>query len=450
MQATANHTTMTQGALPRQILFFSIPLIFSNLLQVLFNLADIAVVGQFVGSNALGAVGSTTTLITMFTGFLIGLSGGINTLVARYFGAGDQRGVHETVHTAALVSLVSGVLLLAIGVSLAWSILVLLGTKPELLDSAHLYLRIYFLGMPALALYNFGNAVFSAIGNTRKPLFYLTISGILNIILNLFFVIVCDMEVAGVALASIISQYLSAFLIILALLRSKDMYGLRVSALRLSGRRVVEILHIGLPAGCQNIVFALANLFIQAGVNTLSTTMVSGNSAAANADNIIYDVMMAFYVACSSFMGQNFGARQYDRVRKSYLICLVYSSGFGLVLGLLTLAFGRTFLGFFTPDAEVVEAGMKRLSIMCLSYGLSGFMDNTIAASRALGKTLIPTIVVILGSCIFRIIWVNTIFAHFRTIPSLYLLYPASWILTATAEIAYFIHVFRQMIPKAA
>lgn len=439
---------MTQGALPRQILFFSIPLILSNLLQVLFNLADIAVVGQFVGSNALGAVGSTTILITMFTGFLIGLSGGINTLVARYFGAADSRGVHETVHTAALISLASGAILLTLGVSLSRAILQLLGTKPELLESANLYLRIYFLGMPALALYNFGNAVFSAIGNTRKPLFYLTISGILNVILNLFFVIVCGLEVAGVALASIISQYLSAFLIILALLRSKETYGMQLSALRLNGSRAAEILRIGLPAGLQNIIFALANLFIQSGVNTFSTTMVSGNSAAANADNIIYDVMMAFYVACSSFMGQNYGARQYDRVRKSYLLCLVYSIGIGMILGLLTLAFGQTFLGFFTPDAEVVEAGMKRLSIMCLSYGLSGFMDNTIAASRALGKTLVPTIVVVLGSCVFRIIWVNTIFAYFRTIPSLYLLYPASWILTGAAEIIYFIRIYRQAVPK--
>lgn len=443
MSANATPSTMTQGPLAKQILLFSLPLILSNLLQVLFNLADIAVVGQFVGSIALGSVGSTSILVTMFTGFLIGLASGINVLVARYFGADDRKSVSEIVHTAALVSLCSGLLLLLIGVFLALPILRLLGTKPDLLDGAVLYLRIYFLGMPALAIYNFGNAVFSAVGDTKRPLQYLTISGILNVLLNLFFVIACHMEVAGVALASIIAQYLSAFLIVRALLTSKTEFGLQMALLRFHGRRAGEILQLGMPSGLQNMIFALANLFIQAGVNTFSTTMVSGNSAATNADGILFEVMAAFYTACGSFMGQNYGARKKDRVLKSFFISLAYSFGTGLILGVLLLCFGRQFLGFFSNDPAVIDAGLKRLNIMALAYSLSAFMDCSIAASRALGKTAIPTIMVLLGSCVFRIIWVNTIFAHFMTIPSLFLLYPCSWILTSTAEILYFVRVYR-------
>ena len=437
-----NMQDLTEGSLGKKILIFSVPLMLSNLLQVLFNMADIAVIGQFAGSLSLGAVGSTATLVTMFTGFLIGLSGGINVLTALYYGAKDKDSLSKTIHSAALVSLIMGVLLLVLGVGLSEWMLTALKTKEELLDKAVLYLRIYYLGMPALAIYNFGNAVYSAVGNTKKPLYYLGFSGVLNIILNLFFVIVCHMDVAGVA--SIISQYVSAVLILQALLRSKDIYALHPGKLRMDRELTRDILKLGMPSGLQNVIFQFANSFVQMGVNSFDATMVAGNSAATNADAMVYDVMAAFYTACGSFMGQNYGAGKKKRVRNSYLISLAYSFGIGLILGVSLVIFGRSFLSLFTRDAAVMDAGMYRLTIMGFSYCISAFMDCTIAAARAMGKSIAPMFIVIMGSCVFRVIWVYTVFAYFHTIPSLYLLYVFSWSITAVAEILYFIRIYKQ------
>ena len=379
---------LTEGKLARQIFLFSVPLMISNLLQALFNMADIMVVGQFVGPEALGSVGSTTILVTLFTGFLIGMGNGVNVMVARYFGARSDRDVSETVHTSLILCLLEGVVILVLGQLFSRAMLELLNTKEVLIDDAALYLRIYFLGMPAMAVYNFGNAVFSAVGNTKKPLLFLTTAGVANVVMNLFFVIVCGLGVAGVA---------------------------------------------------------IANLFIQSGVNSFDAVTVEGNSAAANSDALVYDVMNAFYMACSSFISQNMGAKKKKRMLQSYFISLAYSFGAGAVLGLSLVVFGRQFLSLFTKDAAVMEAGMARLRVMGFSYMVSAFMDNTIAASRGLGKALVPTIIVILGSCVFRVVWVYTIFAYFHTIDSLYLLYVFSWTITAVAEILYFAKSYRKL-----
>lgn len=437
---------LTTGSLWKKILLFSVPLMLSNVLQVLFNMADVAVVGRFAGSMALGSVGSTTTLVAMFTGFLIGLSGGINVLTAHYLGARDKKGITQIVHTAAIISLAIGIVLMLGGIGLSRGILLLLKTKSELIEAAVLYIRIYLCGMPAMAIYNFGNAVFSASGDTKRPLFYLMLAGVINVLLNLFFVIVCKMNVAGVALATIVSQYISATLILLALFRSSADIRMRLHDLRLDRKKAKDILAIGIPAGLQNAIFQIANLFIQTGVNSFDAVMVAGNSAAANADALVYDVMAAFYTACGSFMGQNYGAGKKERILKSYWICLAYSFGIGAILGGLLVCFGSTFLSLFTAEAAVMEAGMKRLSIMGVSYCVSAFMDNTIAASRAMGKGLVPTIIVIMGSCVFRVIWVYTIFAYFKTIPSLYLLYVFSWSITATAEMIYFFKIYKNTV----
>ena len=436
MKSTAR--SLTEGPLARQILIVSLPLALSNLLQVLFNMSDVAVVGRFAGSTALGAVGSTSIFVTLFTGFLIGLGNGINVLVARFYGARNAESVHKTVHSALLVSLLAGVLLLVVGLFGSPALLRLLNTKEDLLTGAILYLRVYFLGMPALALYNYGNAVFSAIGETQKPLRYLSFAGVLNILLNLFFVIVCRLDVAGVALASTIAQCVSAGLILRALTRVQDSYALHLREVRFDPIMTRRVLMLGLPAGFQNAIFAIANLFIQAGVNSFDSLMVKGNSAAANADALIYDAMAAFYMACASFMSQNYGAGKVDRGKKSYLISLAYSFGVGLVLGGTLMLFGRGFLALFTTEPAVIDAGMKRVSVMAMAYCISAFMDCTIAASRGLGKTVVPTIIVVMGSCVFRVVWVYTIFAQIHTIPSLYLLYPCSWALTAVAEMVYF------------
>lgn len=435
---------LTEGPLARQILIVSLPLALSNLLQVLFNMSDVAIVGRFAGSAALGAVGSTSIFVTLFTGFLIGLGNGINVLVARFYGARHPESVQKTVSSALLVSLIAGIVLLFAGLLGSPALLRLLNTKPDLMPGAVVYLRVYFLGMPALALYNFGNAVFSAIGETKKPLVYLSIAGALNIVLNLFFVIVCGLSVMGVALASAISQCVSAALILHALTGVQDCYALHLQDIRLDSDMTRRILLLGVPAGLQNAIFAIANLFIQAGVNSFDSLMVKGNSAAANADAMIYDAMAAFYMACASFMSQNYGAGKVERVKKSYFISLAYSFGVGLVLGALLLVFGRQFLALFTTEAVVIDAGMKRVKVMALAYCISAFMDCTIAASRGLDKTVVPTIIVVLGSCVFRVIWVYTIFARIHTIPALYLLYPCSWSLTALAEIIYFARCYRQ------
>ena len=437
------------GSLWKKIFLFSVPLMFTNILQVVFNMSDLAVVGNFVGPIALGAVGSTSILVTLFTGMLIGLAGGINAVTALFIGSGNKTELKQTVHTAALISLAAGVLITVLGIAFSRPVLTLMHTKDELIDDAVLYLRIYLLGMPALGLYNFGNAVLSASGDTKRPLYYLSFAGVLNVLLNLFFVIVCKMGVAGVAIASILSQYLSAVLILRVLFKSSAAFGLRLRELRITSDKAGRILKIGIPSAFQYALFAIANLFVQTGVNSFDHVMVEGNSAAANADPLVYDMMAAFYTACSSFIAQNYGAKKSDRMLKSYLICLLYSFVVGLVLGVGLYLLRYPFLSLFTSDTTVVDAGIKRLSIMALSYSVSAFMDCTIAASRGLGKSIVPTIVVIMGSCVFRILWIYTIFAHFRTIQSLYLLYVFSWTITAIAEIIYFVIVYRKVRPQA-
>ena len=439
---------LTEGSLGKKIFLFSLPLMLSNLLQVLFNMADIAVVGKFAGSNALGSVGSTSILVTLFTSFLIGVGGGINVLVALHIGAGNKKEAKETITTAYVLCLCMGILLLIVGISSARGILSLMNTKPELIDGAVLYLRIYFLGLPAVGVYNCGNAILSAAGDTKKPLYFLSIAGVVNVALNLLLVIVFHLDVAGVAIASIISQYISAILITYAITHGNNVYtiSLRHQTLRslVFKDKLTAILKLGLPSGLQNMVFMFANLFVQVGVNSFSATMVAANSAAANADGPVYEVMAAFYVACSSFMGQNLGAKKKDRVLKSYFVSLSYSFFIGLVLGLTILFMGPDFLLLFTSDPAVIELGMYRLKIMSVSYAFSAFMDCTIAASRGLGKTVVPTFIVIMGSCVFRVIWIYTIFAYFKTIPSLYLLYIFSWTITAMAEIIYFQAIYRK------
>lgn len=440
---------MTAGPLAPQILRFSLPLIASNMLQVLFNMSDIAVIGRFAGSIALGAVGSTTILVGLFTGFLIGLGSGVNVLCARYFGGRQTEELSRTVHTSALVCLATGVLWMLLGIAASQPVLRLMSTREELLPGAVLYMRIYFLGLPGLAVYNFGSAVFSAAGDTRRPLLYLTLSGIVNVALNLLFVVGLRMDVAGVAIASAVSQTLSAVLVVLALTRVVGPHRLRRSALSVDWAKARAILALGLPSGIQYGIFALANLFIQAAVNSFPTAMVSGNAAAANADSLVYDAMGAFYTACATFMSQNYGAGNRKRMLRSYWLTMAFSFLAGAVPGLLLFFFGPVFLSLFTTEAEIVAFGMKRLRIMGLSYAFSAFMDNTIAANRSLGKTALPTLFEVLGSCVFRILWIFTVFRFFRTIESLYLLYIFSWAITALAEMIYFFRVFRRLAPEA-
>lgn len=437
---------MCTGSLWKKIMVFSVPLMFSNILQVVFNISDVAVVGKFAGPIALGAVGSTSILVTLSTGILLGLASGVSALTALYIGAKNPGEVRKTVHTAAILMAFAGVAIMALGILAAGLILGVMGTKEELIAGAVLYLRLYLLGTPALAMFNLGNAVLSAAGDTRRPLYYLTGAGVVNVALNLFFVIVCRMGVAGVAVASVISQYISAVLVIRLLLASEESFALRLDCLKIDRDKLRRILRIGIPSAIQYALFAVANLFVQASVNTFDHVMVEGNSAAANSDPLVYDMMAAFYTACTSFIAQNLGAKKRERMLKSYYISLLYSFLLGLVLGVGFYVLRLPFLSLFTSEKAVVDAGVKRLSVMALSYCVSAFMDCTIAASRGLGKTIVPMFIVTAGSTVFRLLWIWTVFARFRTIESLYLLYVFSWTITAAAEIVYFARVFKSAV----
>ena len=443
---------MTSGSLWKNILLFSLPLMMTQVLEVLFNLSDVAIAGKYAYNTyiALGAVGSTTTLVSLFTGLLIGMGAGVNVAVARWLGIGDDESVERTTHTSLLLCLGTGLLVCLICLFFAEPMLRLLNTKEEFLPGAVLYMRIYALGLPGMGIYNCGNGILSATGDTKRPLIYLSVAGVLNVILNLVFVIGCNMSAEGVAIASAIAQWVSAVLIFVHLLRRQDACRLDMRKLRLHKAAAKRILMIGIPSGLQNAIFAVANLFVQAGLNSFDEITVSGAAAAANADTLVFNMMAAFYTACSSFMGQNWGACKHDRVLKSYLISLTYSFAIGAVLGGALLLWGREFLLLFTNEPEVIDAGMQRLGIMGFSYCVSAFMDCTIAASRGIGKSFIPTVIVILGSCVFRVIWVYTIFAHFHTIPSLYLLYIFSWTITSIAEIAYFVVCYRARLRSVA
>ncbi len=431
--------------LAKNIILFSLPLMFSNVLQVLFHMADVAVIGKFSGTVSLGAVGSTAVAITIFTGFLIGVGGAVNSLCSRHIGSENVVELRRTMHTSLLLSLIIGTVILVIGVTGSRALLSLLGTKDELIDKATDYMRVYFLGMPALALFNFGNAVYSASGNTKKPLIFMASAGVLNVILNLFFVIVCQLDVVGVALASIISQYLSAGMVVLSLFREKGDHSLSLSEIRITAHSARAVLTLGIPSGMQNAIFYIANLFVQAGINSFDSVMVAGNSAASNADSLVYEMLNAVYIATASFVGRSYGAKSKRDVRRSYLICQIYSCAVGTAVGLTLLVFGPQFLSLFTSDPAVVDAGMQKLAIMGLIYGISAFMDNAIAGSRGIGKSIVPTAMVILGSCIFRIVWIYTVFAYFGTIASLYLLYAFSWGITAILETSYFVYCYRRL-----
>ena len=447
----SNEKDLTHGNLWKQMMLFSLPLMLSNVLQVLFNLSDIFVVSNFGSANSLGSVGSTSTLVVLFTGFLIGMGSGVNALTAHFklftenIGSKSDKDLRETIHTSAIVCLITGAVLCVILFCSANLLLRLVDTKPVFIGGATQYLKIYAFGMPALALYNFGNGVLSAAGDTKRPLIYLAVAGVFNILLNLFFVIVCKLDVAGVAIASIASQYISAILIFISLLKNKGGASVRWKYLKITPEKAKKILGLGLPSGFQNSIFSIANLFIQKAVNYFDETFFNGNTAAANADALIYDLLAAYYTACSSFMGQNFGAGKKDRMRASYRISLIYSFGTGLIAGGLLLTFGRQFLSIFTKNPAEIEDGMQRLVIMGASYAVSSFMDCTIAASRGLGKSFVPTVIVISGSCVFRVAWIYTVFEHFHTVASLYLLYPCSWILTAIAEIIYYIITYKKI-----
>lgn len=434
---------MCNGPILSKLLAFAFPLMCSGVLQLLFNAADIIVVGNFAGDNSLAAVGSNTPLINLLTNFFVGLSIGGNVMAAHFYGARQDKDLHETVHTAMLLSIFSGIILTIVGCFGAKTILIWMQTPEEVLPLATLYLRIYFLGMTATMVYNFGSAILRAVGDTRRPLYFLTIAGIINVLLNLFFVIECKLDVAGVAMATAISQCISAALVVRCMIKEQGSVRLELKKLHIYKDKFFKIVQVGVPAGFQGVVFSISNVIIQSSVNSFGATVVAGNSAAANIEGFVYMAMNAFHQAAISFTGQNVGAAKYERINKILLSAELCVLMVGVVFGNLMVIFGRPLLGLYTNSAAVVEAGMMRMRIICRLYALCGMMDVMVGSLRGLGYSVMPMIVSLIGACGLRLLWIFTFFRmdQFHTTTSLYLTYPASWSITLLAHIICFIVV---------
>ena len=440
---------MCHGPLLSRILLFAVPLICSGVLQLLFNATDIIVVGRFVSSNAMAAVGSTSSLINLLVNFFIGISVGANVLVARFRGANDFDDAQETVQTALITAVFGGFVLIIAGLLLARPMLVWMATPAEVLDQAVLYMRVYFIGMPATMLYNFGAAVLRAVGDTRRPLYFLTLAGVINVAGDLFFVIVLGMGVAGVAVATVLSQIVSATLIVLCLMRVDGMCNVNLRRLRFYPDKFRRMMQVGLPAGLQSVIFNISNVLIQSSVNSFGATVVAGNTAASNIEGFVYTSMNALYQTSLSFTSQNLGAKQYHRIDQILVRCLALVLLIGLVLGNGAHLFGRTLLGIYSGEADVIEYGMMRLGVVSVTYCLCGMMDVVAGSVRGLGYSILPMLVSLAGACVFRVIWIFTVFQWQHTLFSLYVSYPISWALTISAHLVCYFAVRRRVFPRA-
>lgn len=439
---------MCNGPLVGKILMYALPLMLSGVLQLLFNAADIVVVGRFAGATALAAVGSTSALINLLVNLFVGFSIGTNVLVGRKYGAQDEKGVSETVHTSITISIVFGVILIFVGYFFSKPLLSLMGSPAEVIDQATLYMRIYFAGMPVNMLYNFGAAVLRAVGDTKRPLYYLMFAGVINVVFNLFFVIVFHMGVAGVALATIISQAISAVLVLRCLMKADGMYRLDLKKLRINKGILLNMAQVGLPAGFQGAVFSISNVLIQSSVNSFGSIAMAGNSAAANIEGFMYMAMNSLYQTNLSFTSQNMGARKYDRAKRTLLICLIIVAATGIILGNGAYLVGEQLLGIYSGEADVIAFGMKRLRIFSTTYFFCGMMDVMVGSMRGMGFSVMPMIVSLLGACGFRVLWIYTIFQWNRSLDTLYLSYPVSWCLTFTAHFVCWLFVTRKLWGK--
>ena len=436
---------MCSGSLFQKIVIFYVPLMLSGVLQLLFNAADVVVVGRFAGNEALAAVGSTSSLINLLVNIFIGLSVGTNVLVARYYGAGQKKELSEMVHTAIMTSIVGGLFLVAAGGLLAKPALELMGTPEDVINHSVLYMRIFFIGMPVMMVYNFGAAILRAVGDTRRPLYYLLTAGVVNVILNLIFVIAFSMGVAGVAAATVISQVISALLILRCLARTESDYRLNLRELRIVPNKLVKMVQIGVPAGLQGALFSISNVLIQSSVNSFGSIAMAGNTAASNIEGFVYTSMNAFYQTNISFTGQNFGAKNYKRIGKILLICQALVIAVGLLMGNSAYLFGNTLLRLYSTDAEVIQFGIRRMSIIATTYFLCGMMDVMVGSLRGIGYSIMPMLVSLTGACLFRVVWIYTVFQRHHSLRTLYISYPISWILTFTAHLICFIVVYRKL-----
>ena len=443
-----NQNNMLHGPLLGSIVKYTIPIILTSLLQLLFNAADLIVVGRFCGSISVAAVGATGSLTNLMVNFFIGLSVGTGVTVAHALGSREEKVVHRAIHTAIPTAIISGVILTILGVSCSGFFLKRMGTPETVLPLSSVYMKIYFSGVTFTMLYNFCASILRAAGDTRSPLVYLTIAGVANVLMNLLFVTVLHMNVAGVALATMLSQGISAVLVLGALMRRKDACKLQWKKMRIYGPQLKKMLRIGLPAGIQGSLFAISNVLIQSSVNSFGDVFMSGNAASANLEGFVYVFLNAFHQTAVNFIGQNAGARQYRRVYRILWICLGCVTVVGVVTGTVVYSLGPALLRvYITDSAEAIDYGMIRLGYICLTYFLCGLMDVSTGALRGLGESFIPMAISVLGVCGMRIGWIYTIFQlpRYHTPQSLFVSYPISWTLTFLCQMIAFHQVYRKL-----
>lgn len=437
MAKASTQMDMTQGKLFSKMVVFTLPIIFSGVLQLLFNAADVMVVGQFAGAQSLAAVGSTGSLVNLFVNLFLGLSSGTGAVVARFYGAHEDLRVRRCVHSAMLLAAVCGLGLSVAGVLLCRPMLQLMGSPADVIDKASLYLRIYFCGMPAMLIYNFGASVLRAIGETRRPLWFLSLAGVINVGLNLVLVVVFHMDVAGVAVATVTSQVVSAFLVVRCLIKTDSCCHLDLHALGFYKEEMGEMLRLGIPAGIQSSLFSVGNVLIQSTINSYGSLAMAGMSASHNVDGFLYTAQNAFHHTASTFVAQNYGAKKPARIRRAMWMCQGMVTLVGVTLGVLMYVNGPALLGIYTTDPQVVAYGMVRLGLMSVTYFLCGNMEVFSGALRGLGYSVSPMIINLIFVCGFRVLWVNAtelfvrpVASEFTSLWALMLCWPVSWVLT--------------------
>ncbi len=452
MNAKKHEIDMCNGPLLKKILLFSIPLMLSGILQLLFNAADMIVVGQAGrpdSSTSLAAVGSTSSLINLLINLFMGFSVGANVLVAHFYAAKQKKDCQETIHTAILLSLICGIILAIVGILLARPLLTLMDTPIDVIDKAVIYMQIYFAGMPVLLLYNFGSAILRAIGDTKRPLIYLSIAGVVNVILNLIFVLVFHLDVAGVALATTISQALSATFIVRCLTKTEGYCHLDLKRLYIKKEKLIKMMRIGLPAGFQGAIFSISNVLIQSSINSFGSVAMAGNTACASLEGFVYNAMNAVHQTALTFTSQNFGGKKYHRIKKVIGLNVLIVTLVGLIMGGIFLLFGKALLGIYTPDANAIKYGLIRMQIIFSTYFTCGIMDVLVGCLRGLGRSILPMIVSLLGACGLRVLWILTVFKVSRSLETIYISYPISWVLTASVHLICLLCIMRKLLKCA-
>lgn len=436
---------MCKGPLMTQIITFTIPLIFAGMLQLFFHLSDLIIVGRFASHRALAAVGATTSLTHLIIGVFLGMSIGTNVLAARYLGEKKRKQVSRTLHTAVAFSFTCGIFAAFIGIICSKMFLTWMNTPADILEMATLYMQIYFAGMPVIMLYNFGSAIMRAAGDTKRPFYFLLIGGVINVLLNMFFVIVCKMDVAGVAIATVISQAVSAFLILKTMTGMHDGCRFKLKNLRIHWSNLKEIMWIGIPAGFQGSCFSIANIMIQTSLNSFGSEVIAGNTVASQCETFLFIINASFGQAVISFVGQNFGGRQYKRIRRSIQYCALTSSFVTIFLVIMLFISGRQVLSFFNTDPEVIKWGLVRFSTVLPFLWVASFMEIFISSLRGLSYSIAPTLIMIMGVCVYRIIWNETIFRMYSSVRVLLASYPISWGLVAIASGVYLFFVLKKI-----